>query len=65
MTTTAPPAEPTNIRAWPSAHLEVVIARQRRFAEQLQWAGIDPCDTLALVTRLEGRLAKLRATKVA
>jgi hypothetical protein len=45
------------------ALLEAVIARQRRFAEQLDWAGIDPTDTLALVARREGRLAKLRARR--
>jgi hypothetical protein len=47
------------------AQLEAVIDRQRRFAEQLDWAGIDPTDTLALVGRLEHRLAGLRAARAA
>jgi hypothetical protein len=43
------------------AQLRVVIERQRRLAELLDRAGVEPTDTLALVGRLERRLAMLRA----
>ena len=57
-----PPQTPAEIGS-AIVRLEAMIDSQRRLAERLREAGVEPVETLKLVGHLERRLAQMRARK--